>query len=157
MPTAYPAWVARVQTESSEDPNNGDKVTDPKLRNLMALVDEAAREKDLKSLTRLCSNDCVAGQQRALWQEPGALETLSTLIEKAHHTEGEVFPVFILNGENSFTDADSAADGKLLGATSPQDYIHHLSGWATSFQSGTGGNLPPEHWTGLKVWAANPN
>jgi len=157
MPTANPAWVARVQTESSEEASNGDKITDPKLRNLMALVDEAAREKDLKSLGRLCSNDCVRSQQFVLWQNPGALDVLSTLIEKAHRTEGELLPGFVLVGGNSFTDADSAADGKLLGATSPQDYIHHLSGWATSFQSGTGGNLPPEHWTGLKVWAANPN
>lgn len=157
MPTADPAWLARVQTESSQA-GGGDKVTDPKLLNLMALVDEAAREKNLTALKRLCSGDCVAGQQVTLWQKPGALETLSTLIEQAHKTEGELLPGFILVGGNTFSDADSAADGKALGASSPKDYVAHHGGLATSFESGTGGqNLPPEHWTGLKVWGPYPS
>lgn len=157
MPTADPAWVARVQTEGSKE-GGGDKVTDPKLLNLMALVDEAAREKSLTALKRLCSGDCLPEKQVALWQKPGALETLSTLIEKTHRTEGELLPGFVLVGGDSFGDADSAADGKVLGASSPKDYVSVHGGLATSFASGTGGQNPaPEHWTGLKVWGPYPS
>lgn len=152
MPTADPAWVARVQTEPAND--GGEKVTDPQLLNLMALVDEAAREKDTQALTRLCSNDCDVKQQLPMWQQPGALQTLSILIEKTHGTEGDLFPGFILVGGDSFTGAGEIADGKALGASSPKDYVTNHGALATSFSSGTGGeNLPPEHWTGLKDWA----
>ncbi|MBS2534308.1 hypothetical protein KGQ20_16170 [Catenulispora sp. NF23] len=153
MPTADPAWVARVQTEPA-DATGGAKVTDPKLLNLMALVDEAARESDTQALTRLCSDDCDAEQQLPMWQKPGALQTLSILIEKIHGTEGDLFPGFILVGGGSFTGPGEVADGKALGASSPRDYVANHGGLATSFSSGTGGqNLPPEHWTGLKVWS----
>lgn len=156
MPTADPAWLARVQTEPS--PEGMDKVSDPKLLNLMALVDEAAREKDLNALKRLCSADCVTSQQMPLWLKPGALQTLSTLIEKTHNTEGMLFPGFILVGGDSFQDPDSASDGRLLGASSPNDYVTHHGGLATSFESGTGGeDPPPQHWTGLKVWGPYPS
>lgn len=157
MPTADPAWLARVQTEPST-PGGYPKVTDPKLLNLMALVDEAAREKDTQALTRLCSGDCDPAKQLPLWQKPGALDTLSILIEQTHRTEGDLFPGFILAGSGAaFTNADDTADGKALGATSARDYVANHGGLATSFSSGTGGaDLPPEHWTGLKVWGPYP-
>ena len=48
----------------------------------MALVDEAAREGDTTGLTRLCAMDCDPKVQAPLWQKPGTLAQLSSLIEK---------------------------------------------------------------------------
>lgn len=155
MPSADPAWLARVQTEPSA--NDMEKITDHKLLNLMALVDEAAREKDLKSLKRLCSG-CDNAKQLTLWQKPGALETLSTLLEKTHYSEGDLFPGFVLVGGDTFQDADSAADGKALGASSPNEYAAEHGGWATAFEDGTGGeNPPPQQWYGLRQWVSAPS
>ncbi|ACU75128.1 hypothetical protein Caci_6274 [Catenulispora acidiphila DSM 44928] len=150
MPTADPAWVARVQTENQQQ--KVPQATDPKVLNLMALVDEAAREKDTASLARLCTKDCDAKQQAAIWAKPGVLDQLTSLIEKAPMGEGTVLPDFVLfKPDTAFHTADETAYGKLVGATSPAGFFANGRIW-TSFQNGTGGpGAMEQHWTGIKA------
>lgn len=150
MPTADPAWVARVQTENQQ--YKVPQATDHKVLNLMALVDEAAREKDTKSLARLCTRDCDAKQQAVLWAKPGNLEKLSSLIEKAPMGEGTVLPNFLIfNQDDAFHSADETAYGKLVGARSPKAFFAAGGIW-TTFQNGTGGQgVMEQHWTGIKT------
>lgn len=150
MPTADPSWVARVQTENQQ--HKVPQATDPKVLNLMALVDEAAREKDTTALARLCSQDCDAKQQAALWAKPGALDLLSSLIEKAPMGEGTVLPDFLLfKNDDAFHNADDTAFGKLYGVTSPTAFFAKEGGVWTSFQNGTGGPGLEQHWMGLEI------
>ena len=150
MPTADPSWVARVQTENQR--YKVPQATDPKVINLMALVDEAAREKDTTALARLCSKDCDAKKQAALWAKPGALDLLSSLIEKAPMGEGTVLPDFLLfRNDDAFHNADDTAYGKLAGVDSPTAFFAKEGGLCTSFQNGTGGPGLEQRWMGLEV------
>lgn len=150
MPTADPSWVARVQTENQQ--YKVPQAHDPKVINLMALVDEAAREKDTTALARLCSKDCDAKKQAALWAKPGALDLLSSLIEKAPMGEGTVLPDFLLfQNDDAFHHADDTAYGKLVGVDSPTAFFTKEGGLWTSFQNGTGGAGLEQRWMGLEV------
>jgi hypothetical protein len=150
MPTADPSWLARVQTENQQ--YKVPQATDPKVLNLMALVDEAAREKDTTALARLCTKDCDVKQQTTLWAKPGVLDQLSSLIEKAPMGEGTVLPDFLLfRMDDSFHGADDTAYGKLVGVASPAAFFAKGGIW-TTFQNGTGGpDVMEQHWTGIKT------
>lgn len=149
MPTADSTWVARIQTENQK--YKVPEATDTKVLNLMALVDEAAREKDTTSLARLCSKDCDPKQQAVLWAKPGALDLLSSLIEKAPMGEGTVLPDFLLfRNDPSFHNADDTAYGKLYDVTSPTAFFAKDGGVWTSFQNGTGGTSVEQRWMGLQ-------
>lgn len=150
MPTADPSWLARVQTENQK--YKVPQATDPKVLNLMALVDEAAREKDTSSLALLCTKDCDAKQQTVLWAKPGVLDQLSSLIEKAPMGEGTVLPDFLLfRKDDAFHSADDTAYGKLVGVNSPAAFFADGGIW-TAFQNGTGGpDVMVQHWTGIKT------
>lgn len=149
MPTADPLWVARVQTENQQH-DSPYRATDPKLLNLMALVDEAAREKDTTALARLCTKNCDAHQQAALWAKPGVLDQLSSLIEHAPMGQGTLLPDFLLaKTDTSFGSADDTTYGKLVSTASPAAYFANGGIW-TQFQFGTGGtDVAQQHWTGI--------
>ncbi|MEY9926820.1 hypothetical protein ABH926_001445 [Catenulispora sp. GP43] len=84
-------WIARVQPLMS----GGAKI-DAKTLNLIALVDEAAREHDTFGLVRL-SNGRMSQDKL---NQPGVLDNLVTLLEKTHPaaTDGLNYPGFTLDG-----------------------------------------------------------
>lgn len=149
MPTADPAWLARVQTESTPIPVS----IDPKVRNLMALVDEAAREQDTTSLARLCGGDCDPAKQAALWAKPGVLHTLTQLIEQGPLGDATLLPAFASFADSTTFDGGgepAIAFGKLVGADSPKAYFA-AGGIATSFQNGSGGVGLKQEWMGVRT------
>lgn len=148
MPTADAAWVARVQ--QNRTPALGGNPT--KMLNLMALVDEAAREKDTSSLARLCADVCDPKAQAPLWQKPGTLELLSALIEQGPFGgQGAVLPDFeLFASDTSFSNAPDAAFGKAMGVDSPAAYFKKYPyANATAFQNGSGGPGLQVEWAGL--------
>jgi hypothetical protein len=143
MPTAPDDWLARLQGKVTPS-----QFRDP-MRNLMALVDEAARENDTAALTRMCSDLCHADTQAAVWAEPGALETLSHVIEKAPAGEGGTLPDFTLTGTaTSFTTPADKAFGQAYGYQSPADYFTKTPYW-TAFMNGSGGVGLKVEWQGV--------
>lgn len=151
QPTADPAWVARVQQNKTPAP----QASDPKVLNLMALVDEAAREKDTGSLARLCSDVCNPKIQAPLWQKPDSLQGLTLLIEKGPlWGEGAAIPDFLAFKTNtSFTNAPDAAFGKAAGVDSPAAYFKKFPYW-TAFQNGSGGSNLQVEWAGINAAAS---
>ena len=147
MPTADAAWVARVQQNKTPALQGGNST---QILNLMALVDEAAREKDTSSLARLCADVCDPKTQAPLWQKPGTLELLSTLIEKGPFSgQGAVLPDFVLfRSDTSFSNAPDAAFGKAMGVDSPAAYFKKYP-YTTAFQNGSGGANLQVEWTGI--------
>jgi hypothetical protein len=120
MPKADPSWTARIQplAETGTNPRlSSDAI------NLIALVDEAAREHDIPSLIRLSNGDETA---QALSQ-PGLLDGLVTLLEKTHPIgqDGYTYPGFELSGGTGAGGTDLAvekADAVALGVSSPVGY-----------------------------------
>lgn len=154
MPTADAAWVARVQQNKTPALQSGNSV---KILNLMALVDEAAREKDTSSLARLCADVCDPKVQAPLWQKPGTLELLSALIEQGPFGgQGAVLPDFeFFRSDTSFSNAPDAAFGKAMGVDSSAAYFKKYPyANATAFQNGSGGAGLQVEWAG--VTAINP-
>jgi hypothetical protein len=133
MPTAKPEWIARVQPVMA----GGVKI-DAKSLNLIALVDEAAREHDLFGLVRLSNGQ----MSEANLSQPGVLDNLITLLEKTHPapTDGLNYPGFTMDG--GAATPDNAADLKALGVASAAAY----KGVTTYFRSGMGA---PTEWTGV--------
>ena len=149
MPKADATWLARVQQNKTPSLQHGDTT---KILNLMALVDEAAREKDTTSLARLCGDVCDPKVQLPLWQKPGTLELLSTLIEQGpFNSQGAVLPDFMFSAsDTSFSTAADTAFGKAVGVDSPAAYFKkYPSANATAFQNGSGGLDLQVEWTGL--------
>lgn len=149
MPTADAAWIARVQQNKTPALRDGDAT---KILNLMALVDEAAREKDTTSLARLCADVCDPKAQAPLWQKPGTLDLLSTLIEQGPFGgEGAVLPDFEFFPSNtSFGNAPDTVFGKVVGVDSPAAYFKkYPAANATAFQNGSGGTNLQVEWTGV--------
>lgn len=130
VPTAKPEWVARLQQTDAA----GNQI-DAKNLNLIALVDEAAREHDLNGLVRL-SNGQVTRDQLS---QPKVLSGLVAVLEKTHGaaTDGLTFPGFALGGDGMPT---SIADRKALGVASADGY----KGLITVF--GDGGTGRPFTW-----------
>lgn len=130
VPTAKPEWVARLQQTDAA----GNQI-DAKNLNLIALVDEAAREHDLNGLVRL-SNGRVTRDQLS---QPKVLSGLVAVLEKTHGaaTDGLTFPGFALGGDGMPT---SIADRKALGVASADGY----KGLITVF--GDGGTGRPFTW-----------
>lgn len=135
MPTAKPEWIARVQSQMA----GGAKI-DAKSLNLIALVDEAAREHDLSGLVRLSSGQMSQDKL----SQPGVLGNLATLLEKTHPaaTDGLTYPGFSMDG--GAATADNAADLKALGVKSAAAY----KGVTTYLRSSMGA---PMEWTGVVV------
>ncbi|WP_370370790.1 hypothetical protein [Catenulispora sp. GP43] len=150
QPTADAAWVARVQKNKTPAP----QASDPKMLNLMALVDEAAREKDTNSLDRLCSDVCDPKVQAPLWQKPGVLDGLTLLIEQGPlWGEGAALPDFLAaKSATSFTNAPDSAFGKAAGVDSPAAYFKKYPYW-TAFQNGSGGANLQVEWAGISAQA----
>ena len=119
-PTAKPEWVARLKSTDI----GGDQI-DAKNLNLIALVDEAAREHDLTGLVRL-SNDQLTQAQLS---QPGVLDELVAVLEKTHAaaTDGYTYPGFKFAGADSAT---GAADLRALGVSSATGYkgVHVVFG-----------------------------
>ena len=152
QPTADAAWVARVQKNKT----SASQASDPKMLNLMALVDEAAREKDANSLARLCSDACDPKVQAPLWQKPGVLDVLTLLIEQGPlWGEGAAIPDFVVAGNSatSFANAPDSAFGKAAAVDSPAAYFKKYPYW-TAFQNGSGGSNLQMEWAGISVVAA---
>lgn len=139
MPTADPAWIARLQP--GEDNSHVDIVIDPGTLNLVALVDEAAREGDVSALVRL-SNESESATD---FSRPGLLAGLVTLLEKTHPaaTDGITYPGFTMTGGPSGkTETEDAA---ALGLGAGAKY----TGVTTYFRSATGpGSDGSTEWTG---------
>jgi hypothetical protein len=152
MPTASPSWVARIDASADGAANIDDAV--PGMRNLVALVDEAAREGDLMSLIRLCfecQTDAAFGSQGAQsLGTSGALAALSFLLESTHaiSQDGLIYPSFSLTPGQP--DATMTADAKALGATSMSAYLK--TGMVTVFLRPAGANVDQSaHWGGVYI------
>jgi hypothetical protein len=127
MPKADPAWVARIQptAEVGDNPQNhtNDTTINANDLNLIALVDEAAREHDVASLIRL-SNGVQTTQTL---NRPGALDALAAILEKTHAAaqNGYTYPGFAMTQGAGIGPAEVAiekADAAALGLSSPTDY-----------------------------------
>ena len=142
MPTADPAWVRRLQP--GEDNPYKDLTLDAQTLNLVALVDEAAREGDIHALVRL-SNGSETAEQLS---RPGLLTGLTTLLEKTHpaSTDGFTYPGFTLTGgpdSSKTAKEDAAALGLAPGAK--------YQGVTTYFRASTGpGSDGSVVWTGAQ-------
>ena len=136
-PPAKPEWVARIQRTTAE----GDPI-DPQKLNLIALVDEAAREHDLNGLVRLSNGEITQAQLA----QPKVLDELVALLEKTHGavTDGLTYPSFTLGGDATAT---SIADRKALGVASAAGY----KGLFTVFEDGQ----HPMTWVSLMSHSSN--
>jgi hypothetical protein len=112
-PAAKPEWTARIQTM-----DDWGQVVDTKWTNLVALVDEAAREHDVAALSKL--SDGMIGQEEMA--APGAFEQLSALMEKTHAfsdaASGMVYPGFVLTKGEAPLDQDDLYTFNIA----PKDY-----------------------------------
>lgn len=152
MPTANPAWVDRINPVADFNVNI-DEVT-PGMRNLIALVDEAAHEGDTASLLRLCfecqTDPSVKARVAAALSQDGALAQLSLLLESTHaiSQDGLTYPSFALTPDQP--DPIMTADTKTLGASSPSAYLS--AGLVTMFPRYAGPNVDGSaHWAGVTV------
>jgi len=152
MPTAGASWVARIDPSADGVANIDDAV--PGMRNLVALVDEAAREGDSTSLLRLCfecqTNATFGSQVTQSLGTSGALAKLSFLLESTHaiSQDGLTYPSFSLTPGQP--DATMTADAKALGATSMSVYLK--TGMVTVFPRPAGANVDQSAlWGGVYI------
>jgi hypothetical protein len=120
MPTADPGWTARVQHSAEAGTNPAIAANDI---NLIALVDEAAREHDIASLVRL-SNGAATSERLS---QPGLLDGLVNLLEKTHPIgqNGYTYPGFSVTGGSGVDSAGLAiekSDAAALGLSSTSGY-----------------------------------
>ncbi|OLE20706.1 MAG: hypothetical protein AUG49_24180 [Catenulispora sp. 13_1_20CM_3_70_7] len=120
MPQAKPEWIAAIQKTD----DRGKSFSAKDIRNLAALVDEAAKTSDADALVKLC-NLCDAPKlQQMLTSTDNAgltgFQELSRVLEKTHpassytQSSGWNFPGFTTPEKGAATTLDQQ-DMKLLG------------------------------------------
>lgn len=158
MPTADPSWVTRINgTVDPPNVNIDDGV--PGMRNLVALVDEAARERDSTSLLRLCfecqTDTTFKSQVAQRLGTSGGLAQLSFLLESTHAIaqDGLTYPSFSLTPDQP--DAIMTTDAGVLGATSMRAYLK--TGMVTLFPRYAGATVDQSaHWGGVHIGISTP-
>jgi hypothetical protein len=150
MPAADPSWVARIKPTADDEASIDADI--PGMRNLVALVDEGAREGDSTSLLRLCfecqTDAAFSAQVAQRLGARGALARLSLLLESTHAVsqDGLTYPSFSLTPDQP--DATMTADARALGATSTRAYLEN--GLVTVFPRSAGADVDQgAHWGGV--------
>jgi hypothetical protein len=155
MPAADPSWVARISPTADGDVDIDRDI--PGMRNLVALVDEAAREQDAPSLLTLCfecrTDAALETRVSQTLGTSGALARLSLLLESTHALtqDGLTYPSFSLTPDQP--DATMTADAKVLGVISMSAYVK--TGMVTTFPRYAGANVDQTaHWAGVSTGTA---